>query len=187
MQTAPVTAHALQIDGSMVEGLFLRALQVSGPLADELRRIGIDLQHLAPHYPRAVFLAGLELAARLDYPSLAHPRALHELGRRTVEGFLSTLLGQVIGAAVVLGGADRVMAKLPRYARTGDASYDRIQVTKLGPGAWRADVNDPEALPDYFAGMTEAWLRRAHVTPTLHLEHRGLGQFSMLVSWAGDA
>jgi uncharacterized protein (TIGR02265 family) len=183
MQTDPTTAAAVLIDGSMVEGLFVRALKLSGPVVVELKRLGIDLDHLEPKYPRATFHSALELVARQVYPLLTREKAIYELGRQSVEGFLDTLLGKVISTAVLLGGPDRVVEKMPKHARTGDAKYDRIKVQKVGDAHWRADVNDPAAIPEYFAGMTSAWLRRAGVAPGIELAPTGPGAFSMVIRW----
>lgn len=183
MTPTPTAVHETLVDGSMVEGLFVRALKLSGPVADELKRVGIDLNHLEPKYPRHVFRDALELVARHVYPMLTREKAIYELGRQSVEGFLGTLLGKVIGTAVLLGGPDRVIEKMPKHARTGDATYDRIKVQKVGEAHWRADVDDPAAIPEYFAGMTHAWLRRAGVTPSIELTPTGPGAFAMVVRW----
>lgn len=45
------------IDNALLEGLFVRALEVSGPLVDELARRGYDLKQLQPSDPASVLVA----------------------------------------------------------------------------------------------------------------------------------
>lgn len=177
------TESTIVVDGSMVEGLFVRALKLDGPIVDELKRVGINLKALEPKYPRTVFREALELVAKHVYPHLTREKAIYELGRQSVAGFLDTLLGKISGTAVLLGGPDRVIEKMPKHARTGDSHYDRIKVKKEGDAHWKADVSDPAAVPEYFAGMTDAWLRRSGVAPSIELAPTAPGAFSMTIRW----
>lgn len=45
------------VDNALFEGLFVRALEVSGPLTDELARLGYDVKRRQPGYPAAVLVA----------------------------------------------------------------------------------------------------------------------------------
>lgn len=183
MNPEPVGPTAMETDGAMVEGLFVRALKLDGAIAEELKALGIDLTRLKPKYPRQTFLRALDRVAGHVYPTLPRDKAIFQLGRKSVDGFLQTLLGKIVSVGVRLGGPDRVMAKTPKHVQTGDSKYDRIKVEKLGNAHWRLDVSDPAAIPEYFAGMTEGWLNQTGVVPTIRIQETGPGAFSLTVRW----
>jgi uncharacterized protein (TIGR02265 family) len=64
-------------DGSMFEGLFLRALGVEpgSALAADLRSVGFDVARLQSHYDISVWVASVDVAWRHVYPQQDSDRA----------------------------------------------------------------------------------------------------------------
>lgn len=73
------------IPGKMVDGVFNRVLagEVTPALQAALKVAGIDLEALAPSYPRETWYQAVELAALALFPG-ALPQSLHRLGRHIV-------------------------------------------------------------------------------------------------------
>jgi uncharacterized protein (TIGR02265 family) len=173
-----------QVDGSVMEGLFVRCLGAQGEFAEELRRVGVDVARLEPVYPRSQLRTALEVAWRHALPNLTREEAFRHLGRLFTEGMLQTLLGRVIGVAVVMSGPDRIMAKMDKHIRSGRRPTNITVVTEqLEPAHWRCVVHDLHAIPEFFMGTTEAWLRRAGGEPKVTLVRTSASGFELDVRW----
>lgn len=137
------------VDNALFEGLFVRALEVSGPLADELVRLG---------YSSSVLVACLQAAHRVLAPGSSEAEALHQFGTRFVEGFRQTILGRVATTALPILGPARFLQRLPGRFRSvrHDAS---VTVESTGATAAKLVFTDPAPLGPFFAGVVESALR----------------------------
>lgn len=170
------------VDNALFEGLFCRALDVSGPLEEELRRLGYDRQRPVARYEGAVLAACVAEARRATYPALDEAEGLRQLGLRFVDGFRQTILGRVATTALPLLGPARFLPRLPGRFRSLrlDAS---VTVELLGPASARLQFVDPLPLAHFFGGAVEGALKlggaktpRVEVTP-------GTGGYALTATW----
>ncbi len=122
-------------DGSMFEGLFLRALRVEpgSELAVDLCRVGFDVTRLQSHYDISVWVASVDVASRHVYPQEDRDEAWRLLGRRFIEGYFKTAIGAVIAAAIPFMRASRFVERVPFFLRTG-LRGSSCEVDFCGPG-----------------------------------------------------
>jgi uncharacterized protein (TIGR02265 family) len=179
--TAPVSHRVTQ--GSFFEGLFVRGLGAEGPLAEGLRAVGVDVRRLQPSYPIEVWNKALEVAWKQRYPHLERESAYHELGRQLGQGFIRTLLGKVVDASLPLLGPERFIQRIPSLSRLDTFEY-QVQVERLGERRYRISYReDPDAKPDFMAGLFEEGLRRTGVEPTVAVTWREPGGFDLELRW----
>ncbi len=109
------------VEGSMFEGLFLRALRVDpgSELAEELRRVGFDVRHVEARYDISVWVASVEAAWRQLHPESGRDEAWRRLGRSFIEGYFQTAIGAIIAAALPFMAASRFLERVPFFMRTG--------------------------------------------------------------------
>jgi|JI10StandDraft_1071094.scaffolds.fasta_scaffold42712_3 uncharacterized protein (TIGR02265 family) len=170
------------VDNALFEGLFVRALAVSGPLADELAALGYDLKRPQPRYPASVLVACLGAAHRGLAPELEEGEALRQFGTRFVEGFRQTILGRVATTALPILGPARFLQKLPGRFRSirHDAS---VTVEATGAHSARLVFNDPVPLGAFFAGVVESALRLSGAaSPKVEVTSSATG-YSFVATW----
>ncbi len=159
-----------QTQGSLFEGLFVRALGAQGAFKSELRANGYDIDRPEPAYPAAVFNACLRVAHRHCYPDVDAASAFRALGVRFTNGFLETIVGRVVGVGLPLLGPERFLRKFPTLARM-DSSPVQVTVEPAGERAMRLTFrDDPHLNPDFVAGILEGGLRVTKVEPTVNVE-----------------
>ena len=167
------------------EGLFGNVLRPGGAFAAGLREVGYDPEQPRERYPLAVWRAALEVARRHAHPGLSTPLAYRALGRQFVQGFGQTVVGTVFAAAAPLIGAERVLVRLPAYLRAGRDDM-RLELRALGPRRWQAQVEDPQPLPEFVAGVIEEVLGLTGVEPRVQLLVQGETHYTLAVSWAPE-
>lgn len=169
------------IDQALFEGLFCRALNVSGALEEELRALGFDRRKQTPRYSGAVFVKCLDAACRSTLPTVELGAAQRQLGLRFVEGFRQTVLGKVVTTALPLLGPARFVRQLPgRFAAIrSDATVQIDSVTATGA---RLDFIDPLPLGHFFQGVLEGALRFARVKGQVALIQISTG-YALELSW----
>lgn len=169
--------------GSFFEGLFVRALGARGALADALRTVGVDVRHLQSSYPIEVWNDALEVAWKQCYPHLDRESAYRELGRQLAYGFIRTLVGKVVDVSLPLLGPERFVQRIPSLSRLDTFDYE-VEVERLGERRYRVSYRqDPDAKPDFMAGLFEVGLRRAGVEPTVVVTMRGPTGFDLEMRW----
>lgn len=104
----------------MFEGLFVRALAVkAGPLKDQLRRHGFDLDRPLPRYPVTVWENCVDATAAELYPGVDRAEGWRRIGRRFIEGYFETLVGKFIATAMPFLSAKAFINRSPRFITTG--------------------------------------------------------------------
>ncbi len=103
----------------MFDGLFTVALKPSGAFSEALKARGFDPDRPEPEYPLAVWHDCLDVAWQQLYPLESRERAWWLLGERFLEGYLQTLVGRLIGAALPLLSARTFVTRSPRFVATG--------------------------------------------------------------------
>ena len=177
----PLSGRVTQ--GSFFEGLFVRALEARGELADALRTVGVDVRHLHSNYPIEVWNEALELAWRHRFAHLEREPAYRELGRQLALGFSRTLVGKVVDVSLPLLGPDRFVQRIPSLSRLDSFEY-QVEVARLGERHYRVCYReDPDAKPDFMAGLFEEGLRKTGIAPTVVVTRREPRGFDLELRW----
>jgi uncharacterized protein (TIGR02265 family) len=148
---------------SVLEGLFVHALQPEGAFAQELNAVGFDVAAPNPRYPQQVLVRSLDVAWQHRFPTLSRDEAWRQLGRLFIEGYFQTTVGRLIGFAVPALRPTRFVSMIPTYVRTGLLDM-RTEVKMLGPQ--RAHVSMVGGHPGcawLLAGVLEVCFQRMSV------------------------
>ncbi len=169
--------------GSFFEGLFVRALGAQGAVADALRTVGVDVKRLQPSYPIEVWNQALEVAWEQCFPHLDRESAYRELGRQLAYGFIRTLVGKVVDVSLPLLGPERFIQRIPSLSKLDTFDYS-VELARLGERHYRVSYRrDPDAKPDFMAGLFEVGLRRTGVEPAVVVTMREPAGFDLEMSW----
>ncbi|MBF5045212.1 DUF2378 family protein [Aggregicoccus sp. 17bor-14] len=170
------------IQGSAVEGLYVRALKPTGAFEEELRQVGVDVKRLEATYPLPVWYAAMRVALRHVAPHLPEEQGYRLLGDRFIAGFFDTLVGKLVAVGVPLLGPDKT---LERLARTWSAAQPtlRAETRKVGDGLWQVTLQQAGVLPDFCSGILEAGLSRANVKPQATVLERSYDHCVIQVRW----
>jgi uncharacterized protein (TIGR02265 family) len=154
-------AGVFQVDWSVFESLFVRALEVDPKLKAALKPVGLDLDRPEPKYPETVLSAALDVAAQHVSPNRPRDEARRALGRRAGAQYFHTLIGMVVAPAMSLLGAERFMASLPRRATVGGDAQTRTE--KLGERQWRAASTAASTASSSRGTSRSRWRRPASI------------------------
>lgn len=169
--------------GAFFEGLFVRALGAEGAFADALRTVGVDVRRLQPGYPIEVWNEALEVAWKQCFAHLDREAAYRELGRQLAYGFARTLVGRVVDLSLPLLGPERFVQRIPSFSKLDTYEY-QVRVESLGERRFRVHYwNDPDAKPDFMAGLFEVGLRKTGVQPVVAVTRREPKGFELELSW----
>lgn len=175
------------IQGSILEGLFVRGPASDPELQRRLVALGFDAKHLAPSYPPLVFQACIAAAAHFLWPEAPTDVAQRSLGRMTVEGFQGTVLGSITLAAIRLLGPERLLRQTPKRIFAGQ-NYGHSASRELAPQRWELDyLGIPEGIPynvEFVCGAIEAAMQLAGAkNATVEPARQVTGGFVMEIRW----
>jgi uncharacterized protein (TIGR02265 family) len=181
MPTAPADSS---VRGSAFEALLVRMLHPSGRFADELRAAGYDPSAPPrPEYPRAVWVACVQLASRHTFPSLSPEAAMRQLGQRFVESYRQTLTGKLVSATLPMMGPATVLLRMPRVW-AGIQPGLRLQVTEVAPREWTFAFEERGLLTDFCTGILEGVLAMIRVrSPEVTQSERTPDRCVVRVRW----
>jgi uncharacterized protein (TIGR02265 family) len=177
--------EAPQVDASLFEGMFQRALTPDAALTADLRAVGFDPARIEGRYPIRVWLDSLNAARKRLYPGLSEEQGYRNLGRKFVDGYFETIIGRVVAVPLSLLGPDRM---LPRLARSWRAARPDVTIdppVEEAKQRWRVKFHDPWAIPAFQAGVVEAGGLRSNGGKPVHVEIQnasGAG-FELVISW----
>jgi uncharacterized protein (TIGR02265 family) len=148
-----------QVSGRLVAGLFEKGLTgaVTPELRAHLEAEGIALQKLAPSYPHATWIRGLEITASELYAGEVLSDGLRKLGARVVRNLKAS--GVIKGPFLTMGklmGPKRVLKQISGQPVRG-AEFLRIEVHEKNGKHLEVHLNDG-AIGDFLAGGLEAIL-----------------------------
>ena len=148
-----------QIQGSMFEGLFQRAVTPTGVFRDELRTADFDLDKVQPEYPDEVWATCLKVAAKHLHPLLPYERAERELGRTFSRGFQKTLVGQVLTAVLPHLSREGTIDRVAKWVGVGSKQLS-MEVTERAPKlrTLRMTTSGVTPHPYLMAGIVEDML-----------------------------
>jgi uncharacterized protein (TIGR02265 family) len=182
MTTIPTTPASVRVPAVVWESLFVRSLKVQGPLRDELKAAGFDPERLEVSYPLSLFKRCVELVRTHLHPELTEPQVYWEMGRRTMEGFRSTLAGMVITAAIPLLGPTRYLKRIPEHAKVGGLKMD-VTPVPVGEREYRLEFRRTLVTPEFAAGLIDVGLELAKVKPSIEPRRVDAEGFDLLIRW----
>ena len=118
---------------TVFEGLFAKALklEVTPQLRRRLIELGVDLDHLKPVYPHALWLKSLIAASEELWPGRAVTEGLTELGGRAVSGYFETFIGVALKTLLRVIGVRRTIGRMTlNFSSTNN--YTETRVTEVG-------------------------------------------------------
>ena len=181
MTVAPPKPRMTQ--GSFFVGLFCNGLRVREPLTTALREVGFDVDRPKGEYPIEVWNESMRLAWRHLHPDKSQEQAYRDFGKRFFDGFAQTLVGSVLAVGLPVLGPERFLRRLPQYMKVDTYSY-RVEAREEAARHWRLVFrNDPDAKPDFIAGLVEASLLRIGVQATVEVTLRESNDFDITVRW----
>lgn len=170
------------------EALFLKALKVEGPVADELKAIGFDVARLEPSYDVSVWRSALDVAGKHFFPDLTRDQADYKLGGRLVDGYFDTLVGTVMLAAFPLLSPDALCKRLPRYFASGIDNVEKLpELEAKGPGHYRVTLFGDGGVPWFTCGAIDGVLARKQVQPRSTVADVKARQFTIDITYAAAA
>ncbi|MEW6434363.1 MAG: DUF2378 family protein [Myxococcota bacterium] len=129
----------------------------TGPMKDELRAIGLDLDALQPSYPLPILRLAFEVARRHAFPALPEAEGFRSVGRAFVRGFKQTPIGWVFRSMAPVFGPERTIQTLPRYV--GSVREDLpMEIIAVGERRYQLSSPDGGANPHFLAGCLDAVL-----------------------------
>lgn len=117
-------------------------------LSDELKRIGVDFEHLQSAYPVEKWKEATSLVATRLFPDLSAPVGEYKVGQLVSRQYEKTIVGAAMMALLRVVGPIRSVSRVTRSFRTAN-NYTEDKFTK---------INDREY---------ELWLNELHV-PYVH-------------------
>lgn len=173
------TAH------SWFEALFERRLRPSGPFADALRFAGYDATRALPEYPTEVWLRCLEVAREQRWPDLDRERAYREMGIEFSLGFLETILGRVVGAAISFMTPASFMRRIAGYMRMGrNDDALTMELVSVEPRRVELTITNPTGVPSAFiAGVVDVACRHMRVNHTVGVHQHDVQRATVTVEW----
>lgn len=178
----PVPATEYWTDGSILEGMFSRALRPEGDFARALRQAGYDRHGVRARYPSSVWRATLEVARAHVHPELTEREAYRRLGGLLADGWLATFTGRLVAVGLPVLGPARALERFPDYfmrARPGV----RVTSTREAERAFVLAFEDPWSIPDFTAGFIAGCGVHTGVRAEVDVTLRAPGGFSLRVYW----
>ena len=164
------------------ESLYVRGLRLEGPALAELKAAGFDPDRLETSYPLSLFRKSEEIVRRHLFPTRTSAQVYWELGRRTMQGFGSTLVGKVITVGIPLLGPARYLRRIPDHAKVGGLDMT-VTPVPVGEREYRLEFRKTLVTPEYAAGLIEVGLELARVKPTIRPERVGDTGFDLHIRW----
>lgn len=177
-----VSSEPLTVAHRAFEGLFVRALSVSGPALEAVRAAGFDPERPLRMYSARVWHQARLAAAQCLFPELPEASALYALGRAFVDGFAQTVVGRVLAAAAPLLGPERVLGRIPSYMRVARTDV-RVSMETVSDHHWRATFEESFPAPHFVAGAFEGVLLLTHAQPRADVVWQEGDAFQVDIRW----
>jgi uncharacterized protein (TIGR02265 family) len=124
------------------------------------KALGVDAKKaLHPGYPLEQWLEVMRAAAKLYSPKAPPAQAFTALGRRFVDGYGETMMGEAMLARVKVMGVRWTLDRMSRNLSTGSNCFV-TQVTAIGPNELELWVN-LVTHPEFFFGLVARGLEIA--------------------------
>lgn len=178
-----VTSRAqAQVPAVVWESLFVHGLQLEPPVLEALRAEGFDPKRLEASASLERFGRCMRVVHAHLFPAWDEAQVDRELGRRTMQGFASTLLGKVLTTGFPLLGPVRYLRRMPEHVKVTGVDMQVALVT-LAEREHRLEFRRTRVSPAYAAGLVERGLELTGVRPDVQVQpHDELG-FDLLTRW----
>lgn len=170
---------------SMFEALFVRRLAPTGAFAAELKAAGFDPESPQPKYPTATWVHCLEIARRHRWATATETEAYHQLGREFSRGFLETISGRLIAAALPYMTPKSWLGRLASYFRMGrEDTRLSFDVVEAHEGFSRIKVHNPSRVPGGFvAGIIEVGFEHLRRPVSIDVTQATPTDYELVVRW----
>jgi uncharacterized protein (TIGR02265 family) len=168
--------------GSVVEGMYVRALQPTGAFAEELRSVGVDVQRLEASYSTQVWQRSLEVARRHAAAHLPEAQGYRLLGERFIGGFFDTLVGRMLAVGLPLLGPGKTLQRLTRTWASGQPQL-KVEVQQESASSWRVTLRERGVIADFCAGIFSGGLVRTGVKPEVQVLERSAEHCVLQLRW----
>ncbi|MFT3713654.1 MAG: DUF2378 family protein [Archangium sp.] len=163
------------------EALFIHGLK--GEFNDALKSAGFDAKAPLAEYPLTTFGACLDVvAASPKFAALPRDDAYRKLGTMFIEGILATMLGKVVGVAILLSGPERTGKKVPSLIKSDYGVSSTFRVVEKKRFEMASEAGVPLFTGPYFAGIMEEAIRRARGVPNVTCRSEN-GSFVLDYTW----
>jgi len=178
----PDPLPASVVEQSVFEGLFHNLLQPDAEFAAELKAAGYDLAAPLPKYSGKVFQDCVHIARRRAYPDLSPEEAERALGKRFLDGYLSTIIGKMIAAMLPIIGTAGALKRYARLYKSGSTGTVVIS-EPLGERAWRIGLRDQYMNTDFNHGLLESAMQHTGAQATVVVLSRSPHAADYEVRW----
>jgi len=179
-----MVARMVRIAAGTFEGLFVKELEVQGPIVAKLKEIGFDPARMEISYPVETWRKSLQLASMEYYPKLSPADGEFQLGARMVQGYFRTIVGKVIQAAMGFLSPDMLCVRLPRFFSSGVVGDVKTPVTsKVGDRHYTVTLYGDQGVPWFTAGAVDAALRMTKVSPSVRVAEVKPDNFTIDITW----
>ncbi len=170
-------------DGSMFEAMLVRALTPNPGLSAELATLGVDPNRLDTAYPTPVWVKTLEAVRRHHYGAMSTELAYRRIGKDFAAGYLNTIVGKVLLAALSFMSPRRFLERAPSYMHMGRRDLD-VSLESVSDHEGRLRFKDPFGVPPGFPmGIFDEAFERMKSKVSVRVETRAPGDFDLVFSW----
>jgi uncharacterized protein (TIGR02265 family) len=147
----------------VIEGIFIKGLgdKLSPRLKEEIKKVGIDLNKLAPAYPVELVHKACKVVMPVLYPGMTEAEAFHQLGLLSLRGYTETLLGKALMQILKLIGVRRSLLRMHTSMRSGN-NFLETSSTVLSGNCIELRFSDVSKMPSFYQGIIEEGGRMAH-------------------------
>lgn len=178
-------AQTPEIDASLFEGMYQRAMKPDAALAAELKAVGFDLARIENKYPIQVWRNALDVTRRRMYPGLPEEQGYRALGRKFIDGYFETIIGRVVAVPVSLLGIERIIPRIARSLRVPRPDIVIDPPVEEAKQRWRVKFHDAWARPGFYAGIMEGSGLRANNGKSVNVEVQNVTPqgFDLVITW----
>ncbi len=148
---------------TVIEAIFLKGLsgKITPKLKADIKKVGIDLDKLAPASPVEQVYAACKLTMPALYPGMSESEAFHQLGVSSMRGYTETLLGKALIQILKLIGVRRSLLRMHTSMRSGNNYLETSSVVVAG-NCIELTFSDVSKMPSFYQGIIEEGGRMAH-------------------------
>ena len=168
----------------MFEALLVRALTPNEALLQELATLGVNPKSLETLYPTPTWVKVLDAVRRHHYGAVKNAeQAYRKMGKDFTAGYLDTLIGKVLLAAISFMNTKKLLERAPSYMRMGRKDM-LVTFVPGGERDARLRFSDPFAVNEGFpTGIFDEIFGRMKTKVAISSECRAPGDFDLVFNW----
>jgi uncharacterized protein (TIGR02265 family) len=148
---------------TVIEAIFVKGMgeKITPRLKEEIKKVGIDLNKLAPAYPVEQVYKACKVVMPALFPGQSEAEALHQLGVSSMRGYTETLLGKALMQILKLIGVRRSLLRMHTSMRSGN-NFLETSSTVIAGNIIELRFSDVSGMPSFYQGIIEEGGRMAH-------------------------